>query len=551
METALGLLIGPEYRYELCAARCSIGRAPDNDICLEPKTISSRHAIVEFAIPRTGHLPRDGAVLYDVGSTNGTWVNEQHIKQGSIPLESGDIIRFGYDVDWYRFFYAADMDVAVRGSGNLPGDLGAFSAMDKPLKDFASPTKKANAMLSKPDTKKPPAVTPAPVSKANLTSRQKPDPGPSGPSLVRRSQTNLQAPQTSPRRAGAEPSANRSPRKTRPATSGSPEKGASSRPGVQYPPFPKNSSTLVPAPEKASLEESIAKSAAASGGALEGSFRRHASAPGRGAGGRRGGALDLPPAGPHGEREQRRGRRRGGPSGAGAGAGAGRVAREDLDRMEATLKVGDRGRERGAQERPPGQLAQAHDVRRGGGGGGARGGALGDHAAEARGGGAGVGPGDTTAEAARHAATDHRQAAAAARLLEELPAAAPAPPAGPSSAAAGAGAGRHGPREVDMALFPVADGAVQLRLRTAKLRHVADALVARVTGQQPAGPPGGDPSAPTCEEIMGRPLQERAGAVAAELLRVERLLPSATSTRSPAPSRPSGPPRPAPPRLPP
>lgn len=63
-----------------------IGRAPTAHIVLADPHLSRRHATVQ--------LTDEGAWLTDLGSTNGTWLNDQRIT-GSVPLSDGDVIRLG------------------------------------------------------------------------------------------------------------------------------------------------------------------------------------------------------------------------------------------------------------------------------------------------------------------------------------------------------------------------------------------------------------------------------------------------------------------------
>jgi pSer/pThr/pTyr-binding forkhead associated (FHA) protein len=78
--------------WALYTAKNAIGRAQSGealDIEINDPTTSSRHAQITFDSPR-------GPLLEDLGSTNGTFLNEQPIGyQGSVELHDGDRIRFG------------------------------------------------------------------------------------------------------------------------------------------------------------------------------------------------------------------------------------------------------------------------------------------------------------------------------------------------------------------------------------------------------------------------------------------------------------------------
>ncbi len=65
----------------------TIGRSMDNDIILESGDVSRRHAHIKL---------RQGAyVLADLGSTNGTWVNDQRVESEWV-LHHGDRIRIAH-----------------------------------------------------------------------------------------------------------------------------------------------------------------------------------------------------------------------------------------------------------------------------------------------------------------------------------------------------------------------------------------------------------------------------------------------------------------------
>jgi pSer/pThr/pTyr-binding forkhead associated (FHA) protein len=65
-----------------------IGREADNDVVLDDHATSRRHAQIQF---------QDGKfVLTDLGSANGTLVNDQRVTEQT--LSDGDMIRIGQDV---------------------------------------------------------------------------------------------------------------------------------------------------------------------------------------------------------------------------------------------------------------------------------------------------------------------------------------------------------------------------------------------------------------------------------------------------------------------
>jgi two-component system cell cycle response regulator len=74
-------------RYLLTAASVSIGRGIDNDIVLVSDSVSRRHARIE----------RRGDALYvaDLGSTNGTLVNDAQLRARECALSNGDQVKFG------------------------------------------------------------------------------------------------------------------------------------------------------------------------------------------------------------------------------------------------------------------------------------------------------------------------------------------------------------------------------------------------------------------------------------------------------------------------
>jgi hypothetical protein len=76
----------PSLRFPLAEDQISIGRSAGNDLVLADPEVSRRHArIVRRA---------DGFAVEDIGSTNGTFVNQQRITHLTL-LQDGDIVDLG------------------------------------------------------------------------------------------------------------------------------------------------------------------------------------------------------------------------------------------------------------------------------------------------------------------------------------------------------------------------------------------------------------------------------------------------------------------------
>jgi|SRR5215210_2432126 len=57
------------------------------DVVLPDPEVSRRHAVMR--VDAAG-----GVAIEDLGSTNGTWVNDERV-DGSTPVAAGDVVRFG------------------------------------------------------------------------------------------------------------------------------------------------------------------------------------------------------------------------------------------------------------------------------------------------------------------------------------------------------------------------------------------------------------------------------------------------------------------------
>ena len=89
-----GILKTKKEVYKLNKERISIGRNRNSQIVINNNTISKDHAIIEF--------DEDGnAIIKDLNSSNGTFVNGQRLKVVPIRLKTGDKITFGkYDMEF-------------------------------------------------------------------------------------------------------------------------------------------------------------------------------------------------------------------------------------------------------------------------------------------------------------------------------------------------------------------------------------------------------------------------------------------------------------------
>ncbi len=86
--------------YPLQDLVCTIGRTADNTIVIDSTRISRHHTQIRFAESATGTL----AMVEDMGSTNGTWVNQRQLT-GPQRLMPGDIITLA---DYIAFRYEVE-----------------------------------------------------------------------------------------------------------------------------------------------------------------------------------------------------------------------------------------------------------------------------------------------------------------------------------------------------------------------------------------------------------------------------------------------------------
>lgn len=106
-------LNGPFGRITLSPDTLTIGRIPSNKLVLNDSKASSRHAEIRSA--------SNGYTITDMGSTNGTFVNEQQLRPNEPrPLNTGDTIRVGDTRIRYEASDAAQIDPTVYAEQGTP-----------------------------------------------------------------------------------------------------------------------------------------------------------------------------------------------------------------------------------------------------------------------------------------------------------------------------------------------------------------------------------------------------------------------------------------------
>ena len=105
--------IGVTTQFDLTAERVTIGRAAGNDVVLNDKATSGRHAAIVTIL--------DDAFLEDLDSTNGTQVNGQPVTKH--PLAHGDVITIGRNTLRYFTTDAGDAEMdktMILRPGSIP-----------------------------------------------------------------------------------------------------------------------------------------------------------------------------------------------------------------------------------------------------------------------------------------------------------------------------------------------------------------------------------------------------------------------------------------------
>lgn len=125
--------------YPLQDIVCTIGRTADNTIVIDSTRISRHHTQIRFAESATGTM----AMVEDMGSTNGTWVNQRQLT-GPQRLMPGDVITLA---DYIAFRYEVEdtlrtekLAPAMPGSATqVIDDNAAYIAPPPPSPDYEEP----------------------------------------------------------------------------------------------------------------------------------------------------------------------------------------------------------------------------------------------------------------------------------------------------------------------------------------------------------------------------------------------------------------------------
>lgn len=89
IQTVDGVVVN---RFDIDNSGLSIGRAADNQVQIDDSAVSTNHAEIVIEENNAG---RKEYVIRDNGSTNGTFLNEQKVRQQ--PLRHKDVIRVGWN----------------------------------------------------------------------------------------------------------------------------------------------------------------------------------------------------------------------------------------------------------------------------------------------------------------------------------------------------------------------------------------------------------------------------------------------------------------------
>ncbi len=138
----------------------TLGRSPDNDIQLLVREVSTSHC--QFTATPSGYE------ITDMGSTNGTKVNESPVKNGKVALHHHDSVLFGETLPAYIVVAAENATIDVKAE--IEAIERAKEIPKKPtVQHLTAPVKKVGLTIKKPSTSLP-LSAPTPAHEGNVGS---------------------------------------------------------------------------------------------------------------------------------------------------------------------------------------------------------------------------------------------------------------------------------------------------------------------------------------------------------------------------------------------
>lgn len=139
-----------QQEYGITKSRVTVGRRPGNDLVIDHLTVSGQHAAIDTT--------SSGSFVLDLGSTNGTMVNNQPVKKHL--LQHGDVIDIGkYKLRFQQDASAQAHNIPVTAHNVLTGKIkvlngpnaGKELALTKPLTTIGSPATLVMAISKQTD----------------------------------------------------------------------------------------------------------------------------------------------------------------------------------------------------------------------------------------------------------------------------------------------------------------------------------------------------------------------------------------------------------------
>ena len=136
----------PGKTFELSRNELTIGRDINNEIVINDAEVSRRHCRLL--------LQGDGYVVEDLGSTNGTFINEQRVS-GQRALHSGETLRVGDNVTLIYEVAGVDANatIASRGARPAPAPAAPPPQPHKQPQQYAGQVPASPAPAAGPKTK--------------------------------------------------------------------------------------------------------------------------------------------------------------------------------------------------------------------------------------------------------------------------------------------------------------------------------------------------------------------------------------------------------------